>query len=102
VQGIYIRPRAVVVSLFTLAVNRLLLIAIHYCEQDNLHTKSRLLLFFDLARGNSSELRVARRGGAHLKLSLQALALDGDLAEGSTEEVLRSVSSTVAAVACDR
>jgi hypothetical protein len=91
-----------ILFLSTFAVNRLLLIAIHYCEQDNLHTNSRLLLFFDLAMRKSSELGISGWRGAHLQLSLKALALDGDLAEGSSEKVLRSVSSTVAAVASDR
>lgn len=71
--------------------------------QENLHINSRLLLFFELLRVclGYSKFDGIVGGGAHLELSLEALALDGDLAEGLPEEVLRSVSATVATIACD-
>ena len=71
--------------------------------QDNLHINSRLLLFFELLRIflGYSKFDGIVWGSAHLKLSLEALALDGDLAEGLAEEVLRSISAAVATIACD-
>ena len=72
--------------------------------QDNLHINSRLLLFFELIRVflGYSKFDGIVGGSAHLELSLKALALDGNLAEGLAKEVLRPVSATVATVACDR
>ena len=61
-----------------------------------MHINSRLLLFL------SSELWAANWRGAKLELSLQALALDGDLAEGLAKEVLAAVSAAVATIASDR
>jgi hypothetical protein len=51
---------------------------------------------------SSSELWASNGGGSKLELSLKALALDGDLAEGLAEEVLASVSATMASIPSNR